>query len=147
MRPSPQLGKLRAFGASWGAELGESLDRVLVEPDHFHRDSPLFPARSGAGVVRRRSMGGRRSFVPKSGKRSTLGRCRNPGYGTAPFEVAPDVQIERGRRHADGLDPALAVHMAGGCQLCGLARWGDALHITLADRLAAVGGRGPGEAG
>ena len=47
-----QLGKLRHFGAGWGADLAERLDCGLCRLGCFHRGSPLFPALSGAVVVR-----------------------------------------------------------------------------------------------
>jgi len=45
------FGKLRAFGAGWGTDLGERL-RVGLDGLGCFRGSPLFPARSGAAVVR-----------------------------------------------------------------------------------------------
>lgn len=50
---SPQLGKLRAFGAGRAAELGVRPTLSLIAPGRFHRGFPLFPALSGALVVRR----------------------------------------------------------------------------------------------
>lgn len=52
MAQDPQLGKLRHFGAGWSADLGERLGCSLCGLSHSHRGSPLFPALSGALVVR-----------------------------------------------------------------------------------------------
>jgi len=49
---SYQLGKLRAFGGGSGADLGERSGSGQAGLGCFHRGSPLFPARSGAVVVR-----------------------------------------------------------------------------------------------
>lgn len=49
---SHQLGKLRSFAASWGVDLVEQPGRGRVGLCRFPRDSPLFPAPSGAPVVR-----------------------------------------------------------------------------------------------
>lgn len=46
------LGKLRSFAAGLDADLGEWLGRCLDGRGCLHRDSPLFPGRSGAVVVR-----------------------------------------------------------------------------------------------
>jgi hypothetical protein len=48
VRPSPQLGKLRAFEAGSGADLGERLISALVGQDCVLRDSPLDLVRCGA---------------------------------------------------------------------------------------------------
>lgn len=50
--PGPQLGKLRASAAGSGAELGEWTRRDHSEVSLYHCGSPLFPAVSGAVVVR-----------------------------------------------------------------------------------------------
>lgn len=47
-----ELGKLRAFGPGLGADLGKRLNRGIAGLGSSPRDSPLFPARSGALVVR-----------------------------------------------------------------------------------------------
>ncbi|BCL29538.1 hypothetical protein GCM10017557_43970 [Streptomyces aurantiacus] len=47
-----QLGKLRLFVVGKVAGLCERLGVRPVAPGCFHRDSPLFPAQSGALVVR-----------------------------------------------------------------------------------------------
>jgi hypothetical protein len=49
---SPQLGKLRSFGAWLGVDLGKRSDRDVVGLGGSPSDSPLFSARSGALVVR-----------------------------------------------------------------------------------------------
>lgn len=46
-----QLGKLKAFGGSSGADLGARPPYGPVVLDCFHPGSPLSPARSGALVV------------------------------------------------------------------------------------------------
>lgn len=52
--PVSQLGKLRAFRAGCGTDLGQRSHSGLAEVSCFHRGSPLFPAGSGAVVVRSR---------------------------------------------------------------------------------------------
>ncbi|MGC0402644.1 hypothetical protein RKD27_005288 [Streptomyces sp. SAI-126] len=47
-----QLGKLRSLWGRLGADLGERLVSGPSQHARVHRDSPLFPARSGALVVR-----------------------------------------------------------------------------------------------
>lgn len=49
--PSHQLGKLRHFEGSWGIDLDGPWVCHLVWLGRFPRDSPLFPALSGAPVV------------------------------------------------------------------------------------------------
>jgi hypothetical protein len=51
-RMRSQLGKLRAFGAQLGADLGKRAYCEVVGLGGSPRDAPLFPARSGAPVVR-----------------------------------------------------------------------------------------------
>ena len=45
---APRLGKLWAFAACWRADLAERSGSSLAGLGRFHRDSPYFPARSGA---------------------------------------------------------------------------------------------------
>jgi hypothetical protein len=48
----PQLGKLRSFEGGWGVDLATRATCGVFRSVRVHRDSPLFPARSGALVVR-----------------------------------------------------------------------------------------------
>lgn len=74
-----QLGKLRSFAAGSGADLGERLRGGLVGLGRFHRDSPLFPARSGALVVRPWCAHHGRTFVALERSRSIIGGLQAAG--------------------------------------------------------------------